>query len=405
MQNYTSYFFLFLLFFPKTILTDLDNTFGTGGIVTTSLGLFDAINGIQEQADNNIITDGSTFISSKTQLGLARYTSTGSLDVTFDSDGTKNVLIGTLSQGSALALQSDNKIVVAGTVYDSQSKFALFRFNTNGSLDTGFNSIGYITTSIGTGAAGNSVAIQADGAIVVGGVAVSGMPQFTLARYTTLGVLDTTFSPSGTVLTPIGFQSGINGIALQSDGKIVATGYVFDGALLRIVVARYNTDGSIDTDFGSSGIVATTVGTEGRGYDVAIQTDGDIVVAGYTIEAGIKKFVVVRYDTNGDLDTTFNSTGIVTTQINQAAQAYAIAIQTDQKIIVGGYSVGNTATEFALTRYTTAGALDSTFDSDGIQTTIIGSEAQINSLAIQSDNKILAAGGSDNNFAVARYNA
>ena len=226
-----------------------------------------------------------------------------------------------------------------------------------GSLDTTFNTNGKVTTPIGSGSRAHAIAIQTDGKIVVAGNAGNGTNiDFALARYNKNGSLDTTFDTDGIVTTPIG--SGNNGayaIAIQTDGKIVVAGYAGNGTPYRIfALARYKTDGSLDTTFNTNGKVITPIGSGNNGaYAIAIQTDGKIVVAGYALKGTNFDFALARYNTDGSLDRTFDTDGKVTTPIGSDDDfAHAIAIQTDGKIVVAGDAYNDTNSDFALARYT-----------------------------------------------------
>ncbi len=304
----------------------------------------------------------------------------GDIDTTFGTGGRVTTDFGTnYDDAKAVAIQSDGKIVAAGRSLNSAGDydFALARYNTDGTLDTAFGTGGKVTTDFvdivgkcdvwgcNDNDVANAVAIQSDGKIVVAGD-VGRRDSFALARYNTDGTLDTSFGTGGKVSTYTtvgygapGYTSGdafsggsANAIAIQSDGKIVVAGYIgcslqqvcnqFDFALV-----RFNTNGSLDATFGSGGIVVTAVG-EGSDFDyanaVAIQTDGKIVAAGTTGPSSgyggtTDKFALVRYNTNGTLDTAFGAGGKVTTTIGTySSNAYAIALQTDGKIVATGRS-------------------------------------------------------------------
>jgi uncharacterized delta-60 repeat protein len=232
---------------------------------------------------------------------------------------------------------------------------------------------------------------------------------FTLVRYNTNGTLDTTFDSDGKVTTAIGSGTDVAySVALQSDGKIVVAGYSNNGSNFDFALVRYNTDGSLDTSFDSDGKVTTEVGSGNDGGEsVAIQSDGKIVVAGYSYIGSNNDFALARYNTDGTLDTSFDSDGKVTTAIGVSVNyAKSVAIQSDGKIVAAGYNTGSN-NDLALARYNTDGTLDTSFDSDGKVTTAIGSNDRAYSVAIQSDGKIVAAGNSNNgsneDFALVRY--
>lgn len=406
--------FTFLLLLLSTSYTqfifagDLDESFGGSGtgVAITSIQRFDFIQSCTIQADDKLIAVGSS-TGFDQELALVRYTANGLLDTTFSVDGIEKLLVGSATIGNAIDLQSDARIVVCGSASESQTNILVGRYTTGGSLDPTFNGVGYVTTSTGNGATANSLKVQTDGRIVVGGTTIfEDVPTIFLARYNSNGTLDGAFGTGGTVITSIDEQASLNQIALQSDGKIVGVGYVQESGITKFVIIRYNTDGSLDNTFGTGGITTTEIGPFSIARAVAIQSDGRIIVVGNTAEDRVNQFAIARYTTAGALDATFNGTGTVTTQLQFDDLAYAVKIQTDGDILVGGSSLGNDARQFALARYTTAGALDATFGNNGIVTTTIRgefSQSQINALVQQSNEKIVAAGFSNNNFALARY--
>ncbi|AUB34548.1 Ca2+-binding protein, RTX toxin-related [Nostoc flagelliforme CCNUN1] len=381
-----------------------DKSFDGDGKVTTDLGFIaiDIGRSIAVQNDGKIIVAGD----SNGDFALVRYNTNGSLDNSFNGNGkvTTNItstLALPLSTdiGYSVAVQSDGKIIVAGV---SNGDFALVRYNTNGSLDNSFNGNGKVTTNITSTLAlplstdsGYSVAVQSDGKIIVAGVSNG---DFALVRYDTNGSLDTTFSGDGKVTTNISLIDTARSVTLQSDGKIIVAGT--DGTDFALV--RYNSDGSLDTTFSGDGKVTTDLRliAVDIGYSVTLQTDGKIIVAG----TDNTDFALVRYNSDGSLDTTFGGgDGKVTTDLGLIAVdiGYSVTLQTDGKIIVAGTN----NTDFALVRYNSDGSLDSTFNGSGKVTTDLGFLAiDIGyGLAQQSDRKILVAGTNGTDFAVVRY--
>jgi uncharacterized delta-60 repeat protein len=178
------------------------------------------------------------------------------------------------------------------------------------------------------------------------------------------GDLDTTFDSDGKVTTAIGASDNeAYSVAIQSDGKIVAAGSSKNGSNYDFALARYNTDGTLDTNFGTGGKVITAIGSSTDvAESVAIQSDGKIVAAGFSNNGSNNDFALVRYNTNGTLDTTFDSDGKVTTAIGSANDAaYSVAIQSDGKIVAAGFSNNGSNNDFALVRYNTNGSLDTSF--------------------------------------------
>ncbi len=291
----------------------------------------------------------------------------------FGLPGTGKVLtdIGNASTDEAysVTMQTDGKMVVAGT---SASDFAVVRYNANGSLDTSFNTTGKVVTNLGSNTIDGAYAVkvQADGKMVVAGMSAG---EFAVVRYNANGSLDTTFNDSGKVLTDLGNRTNDGGYALslQADGKIVVAGFTQTGEYNNnFAVVRYNTNGSLDTSFNSTGKLVTDIGsaTNDWGRGVTVQTDGKIVVTGITLpgsEWSSGDFAVVRYNTNGSLDTSFNSSGKVVTHIGSNTiddKAQSVLVQPDGKIVVAGAS-GDW--NFTLARYNTNGSLDTSFNSTG----------------------------------------
>jgi uncharacterized delta-60 repeat protein len=205
-----------------------------------------------------------------------------------------------------------------------------------GDLDSTFSGDGRVTTAFAGGADASGVAVQADGKIVAAGAAdrASSDSRFALARYRPSGTLDPTFSGDGKVTTAFaGGPAEAFGVAVQQDGKIVAAGDSVQGFAL----ARYNTDGTLDSTFGGDGKVTTEL-AGGIASAVAIQADGKIVAAGETRRAsGDFLFALARYRPNGNLDTTFSGDGKVTTAFQGGlAQASGVALQQDGKIVAAG---------------------------------------------------------------------
>ena len=368
------------------------------------------------QSDGKILVAGVT----GNDFAVLRYKTDGSLDTSFDTDGKAITDIGTntIDDARGIALQSDGKILVAGTTTTgSTSDFVVVRYNTDGILDPTFGTDGKTVTDISTNSVDNahSMALQADGKILVAGSAIlEVVPDFAVVRYNTNGSLDPTFDTDGKVITNINDVDEAYSVAVQADNKIIVAGYSAGD----FGVVRYNTNGSLDPTFGTDGKAVTVINANSvdNAYSMVLQADGKILVAGKTATVSdigtTSDFVVVRYNTNGSLDPTFDTDGKVITNINDVDEAYSVALQADNKIMVAGNtkSTGRNK-DFAVMRYSPNGSLDSTFDGDGITTTdgVQNSDDDAHAIAVQSDDKILIAGstnfGSSYDFALVRYNA
>jgi uncharacterized delta-60 repeat protein len=387
----------------------LDTSFGSGaGYVQTAVGGFsDEIKSVVIQSDGKIVA-GGVATSATQDFAVVRYNSDGSLDTSFGTTGIVTTAVGaTTDVGRSAALQSDGKIVLVGNVSMGNIDFGLVRYNTDGSVDTNFNTTGNVTTDLGSATDyAYGVGIQLDGKIVAGGRRNTA---FATARYHSNGSLDTTFNGTGSVFGA--FNGNATAVNIQPDGKILVGGYDSTGVIVYAVV-RYNTDGSLDTTFNGTGKVTTALGVVGDNANaMALQPDGKIILGGNTTVGAIQHFGVVRYNTDGSLDTTFNGTGTVTTVIGaDLSNIYALALQADNKIIAAGrYRVAGVY-DFAIVRYNTDGSLDTSFGTGGIYTAHIGPGTCgdfANAVAVLPNGKIVAAGmldvgGCNRIFAVMR---
>ncbi len=314
--------------------------------------------------------------------------------------------------GFTVALQPDGKIVVTGACWNgSNYDFCLARYQASGTLDPSFGSGGTVISPIGSdNDLGLAIALQPDGKIVVGGYCKSGSNNFLcLARYRANGTLDPDFDGDGKLISTFGTTTYIenSAIALQPDGKIIVAGSCVSGSDNDFCLARYQANGAIDTSFGSGGKVTTPIGSsQDYGYAVALQPDGKIVVAGSCVGSSNLDFCLARYNTGGTLDVTFGSSGKVTTAIGSPTSqeyGFAVAVLPDGKIVVAGKCSG----DFCLARYHASGTPDTNFGSGGTVTTPIGPATDNGlAMALQPDGKIIVAGYCANNyqaFCLARY--
>ena len=335
----------------------------------------------------------------------------GDLDTTFSSDGKVTTDIGTTDAGRAVAIQSDGKIVVAGFAQISGTyEFAVVRYGTDGTLDSSFSSDGIATIDVSSGNdLAYAIAIQSDGMIVVGGATGVGgaNTEFGVARLTSSGVLDTGFSTDGKIEFGVGAGDDVlTGLAIASDGDIVAVGYGSNGSNFDFAVARLTSAGVLDTAFDSDGKVLVPVGSGADyGHAVAIASDGDILVAGTSHNGSNEDMAVVRLTSAGALDTAFDSDGKVTVAIGSGDdEARGVALLADGGIVIAGESGNGSNDDIAVVRLTSAGALDTTFSGDGKATVAVGSGADVgHSVAISASSQVVVAGtsaGGDDDVAV-----
>src|SRR5215831_269955 len=226
------------------------------------------------------------------------------------------------------------------------------------------------------------------------------VPTFTYAQ-TRSGTLDTSFGTGGKVTTDIARSpDGAIAIVRQPDEKYVVAGNSYINGHFDFVLARYNSNGALDTTFGTGGKVITNLaGVSAQAYSVAVQRDGKIVVAGGANVNGGYDFALVRYNSNGTLDASFGTHGQVFTDFGTAqqgfsfAQAFALALQPDGKIVLEGQAYLGQDYDFALARYNINGTLDTSFGSGGrVITAFATPNAGANSVALQPDGMIVAGG-------------
>lgn len=392
----------------------LDPTFGTDGIVITDIdNLNDVANDLVIQQDGKIIASGFTSNGIIDFFCLVRYNIDGTLDTSFGDAGKVVTVFPSTSVGTTVALQQDGKIIVGGQTWTGTvNTFALARYYKDGTLDENFGNAGLVTTTFSNkNAVGNAVLIQNDGKIILGGhtfVYENDQDDFALARYHPNGVLDDSFGDEGLVITDFGIAAmdWLNDLQIQADGKLIAAG--FSGTSFTLV--RYLINGDLDTTFGEDGVVQTAFadGTFANIKSIEIQADNKIVAGGFVLDS-FSNFALTRYLSSGELDLAFGNQGIVITHLSPESDGInSIQIQADGKIVAGGTVNEDLIRKFALVRYLSNGQLDASFGNNGIQTTLIHPTTNIlNAIAIQGDN-IVAAGLSGDfpyDFTLARYAA
>ncbi|MEU6371983.1 calcium-binding protein [Streptomyces sp. NPDC046909] len=379
---------------------DLDATFGSGGKVTVPNGLAVGTGDVVVQGDGKIVTVRS---SQSFDFSVMRHNADGSLDTAFGAGGEARLdMDGGEDVAEGVALQNDGKIVVVGRHQETEDEFAgccwltVSRFNADGSVDTSFGGgDGWVSPGLAGGAEDAAgVAVQDDGKILAGAAAGG---SFALVRYDTSGNPDTSFGDGdGVVFTSFSEEGGAvaRDMVLQSNGKIVLAGYSGETSF-DFALARYLPDGSLDTGFGGDGKVTTDLGGYNWGDSVAVQSTGKILMSGWSGE----DFTLVRYNLAGTLDGGFGTGGVVTTDFGPSSTVYDLAVQPDDRILAAGAAGG----DFALARYQADGTADTGFASGGRTTTDFGAYDTVGALALQTDGKIVAFGDTGEDRALARY--
>ena len=351
---------------------DLDTTFGIGGKVITDIsGNKDDIAwSVVIDNSNNIIVAGET----NYDFAIARYTSLGILDTTFGSNRNGKVITDISGNKDdyafSVVIDNSNNIIVAGITLSGTNNnydFVLARYTSNGSLDQNFGNGGKVITDFGSNDDAYSVVIDNSNNIIVAGYTYTNNYDFALARYNSLGILDTTFGSNGNgkVITDISGNKydEARSVVIDNSNNIIVAGYTLSSTEnFDFVLARYTSNGSLDTTFGNgNGKVTTDFGgnSDDKAYSVVIDKNNKIIVAGFTLSTTNNSdydFVLARYTSNGNLDPTFgsNGNGIVITDIsgNKYDEALSVVIDENNKIIVAGISYNDTSNyDFVLARY------------------------------------------------------
>ncbi len=404
----------------------LDPSFGTGGKVTSHFGGGDIADTVLIQPDGKIVVVGTSYPQSGSgaDFAVARYNTNGTFDTSFGFGGAILIHIPSLGNvAQSAVLQPDGKILIAGQVQftiattqpsqPAQIDFALARVNPDGSMDTSFGNGGIVTTSFGFIDVGVDVALQSNGKIVVVGHTEFSFNggNIALARYNSNGSLDSSFGAMGKIVLDVGegTSDAAAAVVIQADDKIV----VGATSNLTMTLLRYDSGGSLDSSFGTSGIVRTDFGTYGEIQDMALQPDGKIITAGYWSPGG-DNFLVVRYLTNGSLDTSFGTLGKASVDFYGASDyGNGVALRADGKIAVVGFAApGATGTstnvDFGTALLNSDGSLAGKASTD-----FFGQYDSALGVAFQADGKIVVAGFAHTNnsggafadFALLRYDS
>jgi uncharacterized delta-60 repeat protein len=331
---------------------------------------------------------------------VLRLNTNGTLDTTFASHGVFSIRFSDVQNITiGVAVQPTQKILAVGTGLPGRGQ--LIRLNSDGSQDTTFGNGGAVVLQVTP----RVLAVQPDGKIIITGGGGNGGPVLSMTRYTADGQVDTTFGSGGTA--PL--IGGDGSVAFQSDGKILVgsgTGDFFFGQTPGSLV-RYKTDGSLDSVFGINGQVAALSGAAA----LAVVSNGQIVTGGATTSSAslsglVVGFGLTEFFPTGTLTFLFGTHGgsIAPFQGFATAVISSLALQPNSFIVAGGTAGSAPVSVFALARYLPTGQLDTSFGTGGKVTTSFGNTtSSISAIALQSDGKIVAVGTAGGDLVVARY--
>ncbi len=402
-MRYVFFSLLLLLSFFSTIQAQnkpgtLDKSFGEGGRVITSFkdGSFQCYNAAKAP-DGKIVTSG-TFYADRKNFGFlaVRYLPNGMPDYSFGDSGKVVTNLGYDNQQPiGLAVQKDGKVIVAGYVVSSNfgdyTDIAIVRYNADGSPDQSFGKKGIVISDFGKNDYAYAAAVQEDGKIVIAGN--NQRQYFLAARYLPNGTLDTSFGTNGAVITDMGGLAYAYAVQIQPDGRIILAGN--QNTIFALV--RYLPDGALDKSFGSGGKVKTDFpsGTEGI-EDIALQKNGSIVAAGKEENRFTNNMNLVQYTPNGRLDSSFGTAGKTTLYFDDPYSLTAgVDIDNDGKIVLFG-TISSDASIYrniVVARFGADGTPDSSFADNGRQLTSFGIPSATAVAGFIDDNgKIVMAG-------------
>jgi uncharacterized delta-60 repeat protein len=392
----------------------LDASFDGDGIAMTPIGTVDQAFAMAIDGSGRMVLAGFAFTTpTKKDFALARYNADGTLDTTFSVDGRVMLGFGSGTDDEAfdVVVDSAGRIVVAGaSTNGSGTDFAIARLLADGSPDTSFDGDGLVTTDFAGGSdVANGVAITPGDGIVAAGSAFTGVgSDFALARYGSTGGLDSAFDGDGKVTTDfVGADDAAAAVQIDAQGKYVVGGSAYNGTNKdEFAIARYDAAGALDPSFDADGKVVTTGNDQGR--DLAIDAGGRIILAGSAFTGTTLDFSIMRFNTDGSRDATFGKRGRVVTPIGTGSDAAeAVAIDAGGTIVAAGSAKFGEDRDFALARYTPAGAPLGVFGSAGTVTTNLGASDSGRDVAFDADGNVALAGyatmGANADFTALRY--
>jgi uncharacterized delta-60 repeat protein len=370
----------------------LDPTFGRGGLVVTEVGERSAACGVVSLVDGGLLIAASITEQQDAEFALLRYDRNGALDPAFGVGGIARTRFVEPAEAQTMAVQADGKIVVAGslTTPGGGTRFGLARFDEHGRLDPTFGDGGMVATRIGDLVGPQTVLPLPDGKLLASSA-------YTLARFESSGALDPTFGNGGALET-VTF-SWMRSLTRQADGLLLAAGIApgFTGA-----VCRMRPDGALDEQFGSGGFAVAGFGLQTNGLALSLRPNGALLMVGpIRSEPDSMTFGLARFHNDGTGDDGFGDGGMVSTRFARAFSIpFAVAVQPDEKIVAAGYATASlipsdlAPSDFALARYLPDGRLDPSFGDGGrVQTDFspLG-PAQALAMTLTSDDEIVAVG-------------
>jgi uncharacterized delta-60 repeat protein len=394
---------------------NLDSSFGTAGKVISNMA--DTIQGADRANDIAINPDGSFLVVGYKTVSydfvIAKYLSSGVLDSSFGTNGRVVTSFGTGADvATSVEILSNGSFVVAGTSsIGGQDDFAVAKYTASGVLDTAFGTAGKVTTDMSGNLRGDSVstmAISKTGEVYVAGYSRGSTIDLAVVKYTSAGVLDTSFSSDGIVAIDFfSSQDDARTIQVLTNGSIVVGGYAINGNGDSVsALVKLTSSGELDQAFGAGGkITGDYVNYDEEVSSVSISAAGEIFAAVTGVD-----FTVVKYSSSGVLQTTFGTSGIAATDFSSGTDySSCVQVLVDGSVLVSGFATISGSADFAVAKFSSAGILDNTFGISGRSTVSFTSGDDISAaLAVGVNGQIMLAGTADSNgaqsdFAIAKF--
>lgn len=381
-------------------------------ILPVAAGSDDLAQAVVLQADGKALLAGYSynFSTGGNDFSIVRLKADGSLDAGFGTAGKALIQVGagTDDFGKCLSVLANGKILLAGDSYNPATgtrDLGVVRLNADGTLDTGFGVGGKVLlASAGTWETGEAMAVQSDGRILLAGTQRNGSSyDLCVTRLNADGTLDTTFGSAGFRVVDVGAGTGDSGggVAVQADGRILVAGSTYDSVakVYAISVVRLDVDGNLDPTFGAGGKAVLPIGTGAVNVSsMVLQPDGDILVggSGYGVGTGGSDFLVVRLDATGRPDSDFGVGGKAFVGVaGSTDQGQALALQPDGKIVVVGSSSSDGDGGVRVARLNADGSLDLGFGALSEGTALSGTAASERIRGTGSGDTILGLSGDD----------
>ncbi len=419
MLRITPIFFLILFLSSGSLIgqtaLNLDNSFGTNGIVSTNFDqVKDGINAMAYQ-NNKLIAAGFTYQQGRDQIAVARYENDGNLDVSFGANGKVITTFGGQNDGiNDILVFEDNSILIGGySLINNTNRFAFFKMNSYGLAAQDFGTNGAASFALDSyDDQCKSIAFLPDGNIVAAGNSSNGQDNdIALLSITASGRLNSSFGNIGEVVVDLGSDESVEDMCVLPEGKILVTGCQLNTGDYKMIVMRFNADGSLDYTFGTNGIYTSSIGNfSDKGTSIHVLNSGKILIGGYLYDGNQISMSVIRLNANGTLDQNFANNGRqLLSQSNTFSYVFDIDVQTDGKIILAGNTFNGLNQDILLHRLNSDGSIDQGFQANGnLSIDISNGHDYLKEILIQTDGKIITAGYSqfqqDYDFTMIRIN-